>query len=288
MQEVLLAKRVLIVYGSQRLPFAEFILPLQRLKVAALKEASIRPAAIFPDEFRLFQNTSRPEYLMELRPKVPRFTQLQRTIQRSALMTESFALQDILREHYNTVCSDPRDCIYSILSLLKPAPEFEVNYDESVVDLFWRAGNCFNLWDLDLMPSSLADALSLQTWELRHDILNSPHKRISLQFERVTLTAEVQYNGEPQKLPCGKAAQFYCQVTLRTPEDIVLCPQYRCGHHERRDDHERRIHIVFSPIEDRSQDSFTVSFFKDDCNQFELDNELWQHSRGRATLIETW
>ena len=279
---MLLAQSVSIVCGSQTLPFTEFMVRLQRVKAAALLEADFETDNF---TFKSLHNTSHPEYLMELRPKASIFTQLWRILQRNTLTIESSALRDILREHYRTVCLDPRDHIYSILSLIEAASQFQVNYEESVIDLFWRAGEYFNSWDLDSRISSLAKALSLKTSQMRIGIMSSHHKTISLRFERVAVISEAQYNGEPRKLRCSTATQSYCHVKLRTPGDIILCPQCR---YVEQYDHGHRAHVVLSPVKDVARNSYTVTFFKEDCDQFELDNELWQQSGDRAALVKTW
>jgi hypothetical protein len=58
-------------------------------------------------------------------------------------------------------CADPRDRIYGLLALASDYPGFDVNYTEDVADLFWRAGEHFDVWAMPDRICSLLDALRL-------------------------------------------------------------------------------------------------------------------------------
>jgi hypothetical protein len=58
---------------------------------------------------------------------------------------------ELIHMHRRARCTDQRDRIYSLLGLLGGEQNFVVDYEESVADLFWRAGEHFNACTLTLM-----------------------------------------------------------------------------------------------------------------------------------------
>lgn len=57
----------------------------------------------------------------------------------------------LIHMHSKALCIDRRDRIYSLLGLVWKGEDFHVDYDESLADLFWRAGEYFDAWEPELV-----------------------------------------------------------------------------------------------------------------------------------------
>ena len=185
----------------------------------------------------------------------------------------SYHLWDIIHRHARTACWDSRDRIYSLLSLLKVGSDFEVRYEESRLDMFWRAGTYFNAWELDSQVAGLAETLSLGPLALLHHATVEDKGKIGLLFETAPFRIDAYLPDLPstssrfptqkdkviEVVQCGKVQQGHrCEISIQTQDDVLLCPCTQDG--DPYLDH-RRLHAVLSPKTEASGDVIAMSLF---------------------------
>ena len=90
-----------------------------------------------------------------------------------------------------TECTDPRDYIYPLLGMVDEENVFDVNYDEDLCSLFWRAGNYFQAWVSRKSMVLLCNILGLTATTLLKNLCsigqNPPRLRIrGLSFSSCT------------------------------------------------------------------------------------------------------
>ncbi|KAF2852751.1 hypothetical protein T440DRAFT_525137 [Plenodomus tracheiphilus IPT5] len=145
--------------------------------------------------------------------------------------------------HQRARCTDPRDRIYSLLGLVDRGQGLTVDYNESVEDLFWRAGEYFGAWDspelVDVLRTALfqedgneddcpnsQSAKGLNPWRLVESLRSKPDLDLLIPVRRASpttsflsrLTRRIKCNFSD----CSNAFYFGC-----TRGDILLCTNAR-------------------------------------------------------------
>jgi hypothetical protein len=88
-------------------------------------------------------------------------------------------MRDLIRWLWKSQCTDVRDRVYSLLSLVDQG-DLTVDYSEMAVDLFWRTGEHFQLWMYPLAVSRLYLALGLTGASLNPSDRNECDQSITL------------------------------------------------------------------------------------------------------------
>ena len=293
-QEVLLARTVVFRFLSREedlTTLAERMRVLRRKTRNALNESDVGTDSILQ---KLCQNLSRPE----------EFSYMRDVAATADIDNEnavgSYHLWDIIHRHARTACWDSRDRIYSLLSLLKVGSDFEVRYEESRLDMFWRAGTYFNAWELDSQVAGLAETLSLGPLALLHHATVEDKGKIGLLFETAPFRIDAYLPDLPstssrfptqkdkviEVVQCGKVQQGHrCEISIQTQDDVLLCPCTQDG--DPYLDH-RRLHAVLSPKTEASGDVIAMSLFSLTPGPARLDFELWHFTRSKMSRVTRW
>ena len=106
-------------------------------------------------------------------------------------VTDAEGLWHIMKWRESSGCSDSRDRIYGMLSLLKgdvavqKEPKFRVDYSEPTIDLFWRAADYFDAWSSLSRITRLQKALELDLSQLLASLHNNPDRQGMVTIARV-------------------------------------------------------------------------------------------------------
>jgi hypothetical protein len=87
-------------------------------------------------------------------------------------------------------CANARDCIYSILAIIRRGAELEVDYREDAIDLCWRAGQLFIAWEANYRIKALKSAM-----ELDEDVADTVRQEPRRRDLRCTIHLHVQAGG---------------------------------------------------------------------------------------------
>jgi hypothetical protein len=146
---------------------------------------------------------------------------------------------DLVHMHRNAMCADKRDRIYSLLGLVADGHEFYVDYDESLPDLFWRAGEHFNAWDSPELVDILRVALfcdnvnkrtsyrgNVSPWPIIDSLKGKPDLHVRIPVRRASpttsLTCRFTKRIKCKFGDCHDAPRLQC-----TRYDILLCTNAR-------------------------------------------------------------
>ncbi|KAF3048806.1 hypothetical protein E8E11_003009 [Didymella keratinophila] len=143
-------------------------------------------------------------------------------------------LQHILNTRRETRCSDPRDRFYSLLTIVGYQETVKVDYDEPIVDLFWRLN-----FDGTKFTSGLIMRRYWEVFELDSKMFYDAAKERSDRFQAplrmlgcraVTNSMELRVSATKSK-PGQKCPHFsHLQSVTKTVQDymeqggLVLCP----------------------------------------------------------------
>lgn len=184
------------------------------------------------------------------------------------------AFWELIDMHKRARCTDPRDRIYSLLGLLQQGHGFEVDYEETVAGLFWRAGEHFNAWDSSELVDTLRIAL-LQGHHLEHRGDEDEHEAENRdKANPLTLIDSLRTKPDQQvRIPIRRAwptTSLFSQVTRRfkckfdechnapripcTRSDIALCTNARAYS---RTEH-GCIHALAHPIDRPAAERFEI------------------------------
>lgn len=147
---------------------------------------------------------------------------------------EMDSLWSLIHMHRHALCTDKRDRIYSLLGLIHAENDFKVDYNESIVDLFWRAGEHFNAWDapelVDILRVALLqeaereceDASATSPWRLMASLNARPDLCVRVPVRRVVAATSLRSRFTKAvkcRFPyCRKAPAFPCHR-----DDLLLC-----------------------------------------------------------------
>jgi hypothetical protein len=143
------------------------------------------------------------------------------------------ASMDLIALQCNTRCTDDRDRLYSILGLLKDGRAFAVNYEEDSADLFWRAGEHFQIWHHSRFDT-VRTTLRLSENDLRISLNRKPDLRLTLpihyayrqQSRSLRLRREIKCGHENCSIPCMPQHE----VVLCTSEDEIQTSSHMRSH----------------------------------------------------------
>lgn len=176
-QEILLARQIVVINRANEMSWDSMITTMK-----FIAKRTLRPRAW------AFLNTS----------LIPTFDS-HRAFQASnrTNIREGRSIKVFLSWLGDSLCMDPRDRIYSQLSLVPEGNLFTVNYDEGVYSLFWRAGEFFESWSDVTYTYTLFRALGLTIQGMTdYLIAETPFRPIE-----VTLTIEYIYLTHTEPIP---------------------------------------------------------------------------------------
>jgi hypothetical protein len=169
-----------------------------------------------------------------------------------------------------TGCKDDRDRLYSILGLIEDGKDFAVKYDESPADLFWRAGEHFQLWD-NMNVLLLQQALRVSGYELLSSLSRKPDSRLTLRIR----SASFKNPGPRKRIRCRHENG---EVPCMPQHEILLCTRFH--QYEGEDNCFVHLHVLLSRSPESACDiAFTLVLH--DGKKFwfmELDDALLQVS----------
>lgn len=132
-------------------------------------------------------------------------------------------------------CMDQRDRIYGLLSLIDDGATFDVDYEEDVHSLFWRAGEHFRAWAEPDRIMSLCHALGLTIPRLRSHLVSSGSRAVTLEVERLCpreaapAQPDTWVPHRPEKVQ-SQLSCHGCKLSFDAEEsDILLCLKAWCN-----------------------------------------------------------
>ncbi|KAJ4985173.1 hypothetical protein SVAN01_09309 [Stagonosporopsis vannaccii] len=186
-------------------------------------------------------------------------------------------------------CKDPRDRIYSILAITGDASGFEVRYNESTVETFWRAAEHFSAWHSHHRLSMLFESLSLDHESFKAALSASRGTEMccSIPMRSVRLVRRLGV-GFGQKF-CELETRCYPDMAIQGsgPDDLLLCPYVN---KETSGIHTHVTHFLLSPMTDGS-DGFAVCAYAPYVHyhlSLSQHSELWSSEEGVTARVETW
>jgi hypothetical protein len=128
----------------------------------------------------------------------------------------------LLNRHKVAQCSDVRDRIYSVLSVVKRGTSFRVSYTDTPVELFWRAANHFGAWSQPDAVRLLREALGLTSEQLTQDIYARSVGKIHAPLQsRVSRASSLPL---VLKTQCGHQNCYeFRNIATRSRQDLLLC-----------------------------------------------------------------
>jgi hypothetical protein len=144
----------------------------------------------------------------------------------------------LIHMHKGAKCADKRDRIYSLLGLISGNHNFKVDYDESITDLFWRAGEHFDAWEAPELVDILRVALledqapkegvkkaknrGISPWILVDSLKTRPDFQVRIPIRRASPATSL-FNRVTKRITCKfkdcrRAPSLHC-----TRNDILLC-----------------------------------------------------------------
>lgn len=241
-QEILLARKIVVLHKNMQLRWALFS---QRLQVVS-RELERRHVEIkeplMVELYRLRKTAN-----WRKRPSAPyrlahRFvfagvlltSELIQTSAGSPLGSGYYDFFDVLERRKQAQCMDTRDRIFSLNSLIEPGHDFIVDYHESSTDIFWKVCEHFNAWVDFTRVCSIADALSLSTFELLVSIETRLTDKLTMRLQEGQFHTPAASWLKDHSV--GKARSLYCKknvhgdikraarVERRQKNDLLLCP----------------------------------------------------------------
>ncbi|KAL6705683.1 hypothetical protein ACN47E_006472 [Coniothyrium glycines] len=144
------------------------------------------------------------------------------------------SLWSLIHMHRHAQCTDKRDRIYSLLGLVHADHDFRVDYGESVMDLFWRAGEHFNAWDAPELVDILRVALlqdtgddgnetgSTSPWRLVRSLETKSDLHVRIPVRHIlpanSLRSRLTKRIKCRVPDCRDAPALHC-----TRDDLLLC-----------------------------------------------------------------
>ena len=187
-----------------------------------------------------------------------------------------------------SLCQDPRDRVYSVLAITGSATTFEVRYNESVVEIFWRVAEHFSAWHNCYRIRSLGIALSidLKTFEADFAGIEGMAMRCSIPMR----------SGEVTNHPGKRFKRKFCDLeptfearlgSRRFRREVLLCPyvdEKTSGFHS------DVIHFLISPKTDGSEGFalYACIFWVHRRVPLSQNSELWSIGEEVSERVITW
>lgn len=164
-------------------------------------------------------------------------------------------------------CAGKRDRIYSLLGLVSGDLEFQVDYSENAVDLFWRAGEHFNAWEapelVDILRIALLDndilrddtrrmvGETMDPCELVESLSTRPDLQVRIAARRASSTTSLLGTTTVRcaSSDCHRAPPLEC-----TRRDILLCTNAKSSGSTEHG----CIHALVTPLDGPSTTDFRI------------------------------
>jgi hypothetical protein len=193
----------------------------------------------------------------------------------------------VARQHAYAECKYPRDKLYSLLAIIDLESKFEVNYDEDIVELYWKAMRYFSAWCSPYTMDALWDLLSMDSSYIVANVQEKGQDLSTLvPVRRATATRRVRprkslFNAR-QILECDG---YGCPVTHFSSCDILLCPK---SSHFLGD--VGSIHFSVRRLETGETNAFELHLHSCFWSRMQCptDTELWYIDGVRRKKLETW
>jgi hypothetical protein len=115
----------------------------------------------------------------------------------------------------DTECVDDRDRLYSVLGLIENERDLAVNYEEEPAELFWRAGEHFQIW-AKLENNCLQSALRLDRVDLRGSLKCNRKRRLTIRMQH----AYYERPGPRKKFLCKQHDKL---IPCMSQHEVLLC-----------------------------------------------------------------
>ena len=166
----------------------------------------------------------------------------------------SWTIRKVLWRQKGTDCSIARDRLFALLALACKGNEFRVSYEETSEDLFWRAGQHFQLWADIFYLNTLRIALNVEVSSLAFDMKNRTSYPLTMAFQNIHFQGPDYY---PFDYDCGGCG---AQFSRGEPCDIIICPKMK---EERDVVDDRFTHILVKRVGvegiEGAEDVFTIT-----------------------------
>jgi len=208
-QEVFLARSIEVVNGENRMPFerlSTLLLPLHG--------------------HRGFEESPFAKYMSPLYWHADFW-----------MMLDTFA---------DTACADRRDHVYAFLGTVDKEASFQVDYNEDVCSLFWRAGEYFEAWVDDGRTQALLKALDLTVEKLREDLAGGSRSSTVLRLPHLSrpLGGLIQ-----ESLTCSQCRRY---IKTNRIYDLLSCSVTSIYQPNSEDKITREFHTLLSLEADNS------------------------------------
>jgi hypothetical protein len=217
-QEILLARRVTVVMSGEKVDYARLGRAITRsVDLNRLEEDAAALLWVF-----WFSRWKEPPHVR----KEPITLGWVRNLR------DRDGFWDLIQMHKGSKCADERDRIYSLLGLILDGHRFEVDYNESAANLFWRVGKYFDAWQSPELVDILRIALfkdqsedasvrahkapGINPWVLIDSLKKMPDLQVRIPVRRAVPTTSI-----------------FCRVTRRIRCDFKDCrraPPLKCTH----------------------------------------------------------
>lgn len=165
---------------------------------------------------------------------------------------------DVMYPLYDAQCTDHRDRIYGVISLVEGGKDFEVKYMEPAIKLFWRAGSYFGAWAQPALIEILRRALRLEKSDLAssleshmEDDLTVPLNGTVIRAQTSALDAVVRCDDTAcnrykalGQIPCSHHDILLCTRTLNSSR---YCSSFAC------------VHILLCPVVNSTNGAFEIT-----------------------------
>lgn len=188
-----------------------------------------------------------------------------------------------------SLCRDPRDRLYSIFAITDNVTGFQVNYDETILQTFWRTAEHFEAWHDFNRLHTLRIALSLD---------------VEIDVARLELTPNTAMLCSIAMRPCRLLTHYskgyghkFCEVETFITHDVairgcksdelLLCPYLNKRVHGF---HLNTNHFALSPQSSTSQ-GFTISAYQPFAHHsipLSDHSELWSFENGASARVVHW
>lgn len=195
--------------------------------------------------------------------------------------------------HSHRSCEDPRDKLYSMLAMIGHEFEFDVRYNEDLVELYWRAMKHFSAWCAPLSIDQLWKLLSMDrnliishVQEKGHNLsILVPVRRGRVRRRLWPLVSALDRVRPRQYYECTNARRGSGCPMIRIPSnDIFLCPEL--GKFTDRN----TIHFSVRRVRSGLMNGFEIYLHSLDLGTMlgPTDTEIWHIDGATHQKLETW
>ncbi|KAH6870843.1 heterokaryon incompatibility protein-domain-containing protein [Alternaria rosae] len=184
-------------------------------------------------------------------------------------------------------CRDPRDRIYSLLSVTGQE-RFTVDYSESTVGLFFRTATHFSAWGCPYLLTLLWYALGVTRESVEDAFKFSLGYQVSIPMRATNYARGL--NLRKRCRPRGGSPHWRAQIKGCTSRDILLCPSTNVGVPRRIGEEifdQENIHVV---IRRGSKNAISLSLHTHSFGvlPYSKQMELWFDKDGIESRITNW